>query len=44
MNDTIKELNDYFESEKRIERRYFWIMLGTMAACFVLGILIGGKL
>jgi hypothetical protein len=40
---TVKDLGDFLESEKRIERRYTWIFLGTMIACFIVGILIGQR-
>jgi hypothetical protein len=40
---TVKDLNDFIESEKHAERKYACIMLGTMLGCFVLGILIGMK-
>ena len=40
---TVKDLSDFLEQEKRMERKYFLIMIGTMVACFIVGILIGQR-
>ena len=40
---TVKDLSDFLEQEKRMERKYTFIFLGTMIACFVVGILIGQR-
>jgi hypothetical protein len=40
---TVKDLDEYLKLEKRIERIYMAIFLGTMIACFIVGILIGQK-
>jgi len=37
------ELRDFLASEARLERKYMFIFLGTMIACFIVGILIGQK-
>jgi hypothetical protein len=38
---TVKDLDDYIQQGKRLERIYMAIFLGTMVACFIVGILIG---
>ena len=40
---TVKDLSDFIEQEKRMERRYMCIFLGTMVVCFIVGILIGQR-
>ena len=40
---TVKDLSDFIEQERRMERRYFLIMLGAMIGCFIVGILIGQR-
>ena len=40
---TVKDLSDFIEQERHMERRYFWLMLGVMIACFIVGILIGQR-
>ena len=40
---TVKDLSDFLEQEKRMERKYMFIFLGTMIACFIVGILIGQR-
>ena len=40
---TVKDLSDFLEQEKRMERRYMFIFLGTMVVCFIVGILIGQR-
>lgn len=38
---TISELDDFIKRERRMEIKYTCILLGTMIACFIVGILIG---
>lgn len=40
---TISELDDFIKHERRMEIKYACILLGTMVACFIVGILIGQK-
>ena len=40
---TVKDLSDFIEQEKRMERKYMFIFLGTMVVCFIVGILIGQR-
>ena len=40
---TVKDLSDFIEQERRLERKYMFIFLGTMIACFIVGILIGQR-
>jgi len=39
----IDEIRSTHAQMERDEKRYFWIMLGAMLACFVVGIIVGQK-
>jgi hypothetical protein len=41
--ESIKDVADFLEQEKRMERKYMFIFLGTMVVCFIVGILIGQR-
>jgi len=40
--DTQRDLQEFLRQERRAEIRYGLIVAITMAACFILGLLIGG--